>query len=61
MASPPPAADPAPTDATKADDSKLDQFFQDFMPEDQEEAEKKKWFNKGESTSLSTSFFDLHD
>jgi hypothetical protein len=46
MASPQSAADPAPTDATKADDSKLDQFFRDSMPEDQEEAEKKKWLNK---------------
>jgi hypothetical protein len=46
MASPQPAADPAPTDATKADDSKLDQFFRDSMPEDQEEAERKKWLNK---------------
>jgi hypothetical protein len=46
MASPQLAADPAPTNATKADDSKLLQFFRDSTPEGQEEAEEKKWFNK---------------
>jgi hypothetical protein len=37
-----PAADPAPTDAAKADKSKIDQFFREITPEDQEKAEKQK-------------------
>jgi Heterokaryon incompatibility protein (HET) len=46
MSSPQQAADPAPMDATKATKLKADQFFRDYIPEDQEEAEEKKWLNK---------------